>query len=464
MLVIMVGAVLVLYVCVSASEQVKANDGHAQRRDHLLRREHIAPGGDLGIHPGPHRDDGRCGPEFGHAACNALSEYPCCSLEGFCGNLDTVHCQCHGCTDFRHFVSESAVAGWHAEVWQNACGSLRKDMPGKDGGLVALAEVCPYCVPGKLAVPGADAQNVEVSDEVVAIKELDSSKWGRCFMEWRSHSEFEVPRSLWRIDVLSTSSRKVPSIRWPCTVQSAFPHTGAQVLTHMDARRWSRMMLASKDDFFTVDNALDIGASVGHTALRLGLFTHGRTIALEAQPRRYELLKFFAEINPDLDIDAYNVVVDADRSGDRVPVMTPVDLIQRNYGEAFLDKVGFVNINMGIDAVKIFRSLGTLLRRAQPAVHIAWETGLALCAADGLFAALKEADYAAHNPDTGARIMQPSTPKGCEALENSPWETGEQNLFLLPMALLNRAGPLANRWNERALDPSRYVKPLLSPT
>ncbi|OQS02255.1 hypothetical protein THRCLA_05351 [Thraustotheca clavata] len=36
--------------------------------------------------PNAARSDGRCGPDFGNAACVAGSNYPCCSKYGWCGN------------------------------------------------------------------------------------------------------------------------------------------------------------------------------------------------------------------------------------------------------------------------------------------------------------------------------------------------------------------------------------------
>lgn len=357
---------VVLALCVGVSIAFQGVESTSSRGNHVMRRERgYEAQAILGTYDRSadssresqvsNRSVRRCGIAFGNASCSALSAYPCCSLGGFCGNLDMSHCQCKGCVDFRQYVTEAAVSKWHAEIWRNACAS-ETSMQEKVDSLVLVADACPHCVPGELAVPGSKSRNVEISDQVAPIRELDTSKWGRCFMEWPDRGVSQAPAAVWRLDVVSTSSRKVPYVRWPCTVHSDYPYTGVQALTHQVATHWARMMLASQDDFFNVFNALDIGAGVGLTSLRLGLFARGRTIAIEAEPRRYKILKFFASINPELGIEAFNYVVDADATVDntgkhresdgQAPVVNLLNFIKRTYDEDFVANIGFVNVNM----------------------------------------------------------------------------------------------------------------------
>lgn len=199
--------------------------------------------------------------------------------------------------------------------------------------------------------------------------DIDFTRWGRCQMEWLVglSSESFAPPSIWRIDVLVTSSPKVPLVRWPCSTVGDRPPIASDAVTRQAEVRWARLMSASLPRGAHVANALELGAGQGGSTLRTALFATGVTVALEPLPKNFEVLEFFAEINPALHIEAFQVAaadvsnhswahftenwahgmmvsVDDEEESATAPARAPADFLIEMHGMNFLSDVGFVNV------------------------------------------------------------------------------------------------------------------------
>lgn len=416
----------------------------------------------------------------GFGVCAAYSDQPCCSSTGECGISDA-HCKCDGCVDSRRSVPGEALTRWHTDVWRNACAKSRTSTAADGARLVPIVEYCPSCQVGHRFAPSSDTENAEVVAPTAAEADVAPSKWGACLMDWPEGQSggLVAPSSVWRIDVLTTSSQKAPFIRWPCTSFGYLQLTGATVATRDGIARWARLMSAAQPDHFEVENALDIGANVGRAALGIGLFTTGRTLAIEMLPENFRVLNFFAEINPSLGIEAALIAVapqdgkaEVAENGGRgkvvkfgskvgIPAADPISFIGRNYGEEFLQKVGFVNVAVEGGEAAIIRSLMPLTQKALPAIHVELNAECRFrCGGDGgfsienrqLFSVVSDIGYVAHDPDSGLVISMDSS---CQEFEDGP-----ASLLLLPDVALNRLGDLASRWRGRSADTVRYLGPL----
>merc|ERR1719478_1919627 len=103
---------------------------------------------------------------------------------------------------------------------------------------------------------------------------------------------------------MELGTTKAPKIFWPLTLYGYEQFTGSCVTSRSEAKHWARMMYSKKP---AVKHALDIGANVGDTTLPISLFTTGQTVAFEMLPQNFEVLSFFAKLNPALAIDPQNV-------------------------------------------------------------------------------------------------------------------------------------------------------------
>lgn len=391
------------------------------------------------------------------------------TIQGECGISDA-HCLCSGCADSRQSIGKVKMLSWHADLWKNACGLVRTRTADDGTHVTSITEYCPTCQIGHFVVHASDTENIEVTEHTT---DLDNSQWGMCFMSWPAgeSGNLHAPRSVWRIDVFSTEKSKAPLVRWPCTTYGTLQKTGATVATRSDIARWPRLMFSARPDHFGVVHALDIGANVGGSSLCIGLFTSGRTIAIEMIPDNFQVLEFFAGMNPSLGIDAVlTAVAPADGkaqvsenggrgkvvkfgSGIGIPAVEPMSFLEQRYGKEFVPKIGFVNLAVEGSEATILRALLPLVRRSLPAIQVEWnDAHRTQCGPNDSFSegthellsVVEAMGYVAHSPDTGLGIDFDSR---CHDFLYGP-----ANLLLVPAVSLQKLGDLEARWRRNPPD------------
>jgi len=179
--------------------------------------------------------------------------------------------------------------------------------------------------------------------------------------------------------------------------------------------------------------SLDIGAMIGDTLFPINMATNGKTIAFEMGPVPFSMLAYQKELNPNLDIDIYNVAITTkyetvkyntgcggcnggidNNKGVDVNAVPLIPFLISKYGENILTRISFIKIDTEGHDIVILKSNRVYIKKYKPILWIEWfakyHTGPEdKCSEESaaLFDVIKDLGYEPRTPDNNAFSGRP---------------------------------------------------------
>tara|TARA_B100000795_G_scaffold183742_1_gene139367 strand:- start:380 stop:8629 length:8250 start_codon:yes stop_codon:yes gene_type:complete len=174
--------------------------------------------------------------------------------------------------------------------------------------------------------------------------------------------------------------------------------------------------------------SLDIGAMIGDTLFPIHMATNGKTIAFEMGPLPFSMLSYQKELNPDLDIDIYNVAITTKyetvkyntgcggcnggidkNKGVDVNAVPLIPFLVSKYGKNILTRISFIKIDTEGHDIVILKSNRDYIKKYTPILWIEWfakyHTGREDECSEksaALFDVIKDLGYEPRTPDNNA--------------------------------------------------------------